>query len=235
MAIEKRTVKILGILATIWGTGSKKVYIYLHGQRGNKEEASLLASIVCAQGWQVVSFDLPQHGERTQEEVSFVPWHIIPELHHILRYVKQHWTVHALFANSIGAWFSMLSFANEKFSHGLFVSPILDMKYLMSNLMQQADVTEKRLQQEQRITTSFGQSLSWEYWTFIVNHPIIQWKTPTSILYAKHDPMISLAIVKNFSKKFHCDLHIIENADHWFHTPEQIEELRRWITMAHPR
>ena len=141
MAIEKRTVKILGILATIWGTGSKKVYIYLHGQGGNKEEASLLASIVCAQGWQVVSFDLPQHGERTQEEVSFVPWHIIPELHHILRYVKQHWTVHALFANSIGAWFSMLSFANEKFSHGLFVSPILDMKYLISNLMQQADVT----------------------------------------------------------------------------------------------
>ena len=129
----------------------------------------------------------------------------------------------------------MLSFANEKFSHGLFVSPILDMKYLMSNLMQQADVTEKRLQQEQRITTSFGQSLSWEYWTFIVNHPIIQWKTPTSILYAKHDPMMSLAIVKNFSKKFHCDLHIIENTEHWFHTPEQIEELRRWITMAHPR
>ena len=78
------------------------MYIYLHGQGGNKEEASLLASIVCAQGWQVVSFDLPQHGERTQEEVSFVPWHIIPELHHILRYVKQHWTVHALFANSIG-------------------------------------------------------------------------------------------------------------------------------------
>ena len=233
MTIEHHTVKISGIPAILWGTGSKKVYIYLHGQGGKKEEASLLASIACSQGWQVVSFDLPQHGERTQEEASFVPWHIIPELHHILRYVKQHWTVHALFANSIGAWFSMLSFAKETFSHALFVSPILDMKYLMSNLMQQAHVTEKRLQEEQRMTTSFGQSLSWEYWTFIVNHPIIQWETPTSILYAKHDPMMSLAIAKNFSKKFHCDLHLIENAEHWFHTPEQIMELRRWIMIVH--
>lgn len=229
MNMEKSTVKICGVPAIIWGKCSKKVFIYIHGQGGNKEEAELLATIVCCQGWQVISFDLPQHGERKHECISFDPWHIVPELSSILSYVKKQWIESALYANSIGAWFSMLSFFNEKFSHCLFVSPVLDMKHLISNMMCWANVTEERLKQEHIIPTSFGQSLSWEYWTFVLDNPIIKWETPTSILYAENDNMISLDIVKNFTQKFNCSLSIMKNGEHWFHTPQQIDYLSRWI------
>ena len=108
----------------------------------------------------MIGFDLPEHGDRKREGGSLVPWHVVPELSHILSYIKERWTEIALFASSIGAWFSLLSFPHEKFKHGLFVSPVLDMKHLMTKLMLQAGVSEERLKRERSVPTSFGEALS---------------------------------------------------------------------------
>ena len=34
-------------------------------------------------------------------------------------------------------------------------------------------------------------------------------------------------IIKNFSNKFNCDLTILENGEHYFHTEEQLKFLQR--------
>ncbi|WP_298043918.1 alpha/beta hydrolase [uncultured Campylobacter sp.] len=230
--MQKSTIEIRGIPAAVWGSCSKKVYIYAHGQGGSKDDAELLASVVCEQGWQVISFDLPGHGQRRHEPASCDPRRAIFEFREILSYAKKRWEEIALFAVSIGAWFSLQSFRDEKFSDCLFVSPILDMKCVISNIMRRAGISQERLKQERMILTHVGQPLFWEYWSFVLNNPITKWETPSRILYAENDDMTPLYIAKNFTQQFDCTLSIMKNGEHWFHTPQQLDYLRKWIKSA---
>jgi alpha-beta hydrolase superfamily lysophospholipase len=227
--MEKKSFHIHGIPAILWGPRSNKVYLYIHGQAGRKEEAEAFAHIACHDGWQVLSIDLPEHGERKRETGSFDPWHVVPELLSVMEYVKGRWTHISLFANSIGAWFGMLSFEREPFEKSLFVSPILDMNQLISNMMLRANVSETDLERERMIPTPSGQTLSWEYLLYARNHPITQWKAPTAILYGEHDGLTDRTVVETFVQRFHCNLTIMKNGEHWFHTPEQLEVLNRWV------
>ena len=230
--MQKSAIEIRGIPAAVWGSRSKKVYIYAHGQDGSKDDAELLASVVCEQGWQVISFDLSGHGQRRHEPASCDPRRAILEFREILSYAKKRWDEVALFAVSLGAWLGLQSFRNEKLSDCLFVSPILDMKYVISNIMRRAGISEERLKQERMILTHVGQPLFWEYWSFVLNNPITKWETPSRILYAENDDMTPLKIVKNFAQQFGCTLSVMKNSEHWFHTPQQLDYLRRWIKSA---
>lgn len=44
------------------GDESDKVYLFIHGQNGSKEEAISFAEIATSKGWQVLGIDLPEHG-----------------------------------------------------------------------------------------------------------------------------------------------------------------------------
>lgn len=63
--------------------------------------------IAGAKGWQVLSINLPEHGERKAEKDKFNPWCVIPELKTVLWYIQQHFKTIGLRANSIGVWFAM--------------------------------------------------------------------------------------------------------------------------------
>lgn len=229
MAITKKIATIDGIPAIIFGVPSRKIYLYIHGQGGNKEEAQSIAKVICRYGYQVLSIDLPEHGERKCEIDSFDPWHIVPELTDVMEFVKVHWERVSLFANSIGAWFSMLNFGNECLDNCLFVSPVLDMKQLILKMMGWANVTEEQLKKELIIPTTFGQTLSWRYWEYALSHPITKWEVPTKILYGGSDNLIDRDIVEHFAHKFHCGLDVMESGEHWFHTEEQLKAMRKWL------
>lgn len=226
--MEKKNFKINGIPAILFGPKSSKLYLYIHGQGGSKEEAEAFAGIVCHYSWQVLSVDLPEHGERKNETDSFDPWHVVPELSSVIEYAKCRWTHISLLANSIGAWFSMLSFENEQLEESLFISPILDMTQLISNMMLQANVSEEKLKKEDIIHASFGQTLSWKYLTYAKQHPITKWKAPTKILYGGNDILTEYCVLEKFVHKFNCELTIMKNGEHWFHTPEQLDFLYNW-------
>ena len=68
--MQKSAIEIRGVPAAVWENRSEKVYIYAHGQCGSKEDAELLASVVCEQGRQVISFDLSEHGQSQHEPAS---------------------------------------------------------------------------------------------------------------------------------------------------------------------
>lgn len=232
MDIIKKKIRIDGIPAIILGVPSRKVYLYVHGQNGEKEEAYRIAEIICRYGYQVLSVDLPEHGERKNEINSFDPWHIVPELNNVMEFAKEHWNRISLFANSIGAWFSMISFYNEHLDNCLFVSPVLDMRQLISKMMDWANVSEQQLRQEHIISTPFGQTLSWKYWEYALSNPIEKWKIPTKILYGENDNLIDRDMVEHFAKKFRCDLTVMENGEHWFHTQEQLEVMQKWLNQS---
>ena len=227
--IEMRRIQVNEIPAILLGKDSKKLYLYIHGQGGYKEEAEMFSKIVNQYGWQVLSIDLPEHGERKNEINSFDPWHVVPELSMIMEYAKSKWEEISLFANSIGAWFSMLSFEKENFWNCLFVSPVVDMKKLIAKMMNWANVSETQLEKERIIPTDFGQTLSWEYWQYVLAHPILKWKIPTKILYGEKDHLVDRQIIEEFAYKFNCDLTIMENGEHWFHTKQQLDVMHKWI------
>lgn len=227
--MKQKQLKIGSIPAILWGEPSEKLYLYIHGQNGNKEEAEAFSKIICLKGWQVLSCDLPEHGERTAESDTFNPWHVVPELRRIMRYTQTNWSKIALYANSIGVWFCMLSLADEPLENCLFVSPIFDMERLITNMMKWAGVTEPQLKKEQIIPTNFGQTLSWKYLEYTRKNPIIKWAIPTSILYADKDNLTEYCVIDDFVKRFHCRLTVMENGEHWFHTPEQLAVLEQWI------
>ncbi|CVI65916.1 Alpha/beta hydrolase family protein [Clostridiales bacterium CHKCI001] len=229
MNIPKKEIKIKYIPAAIWGNPSKNLCLYIHGQGGNKEEASPISEHICKYGYQILSIDLPEHGDRKNERNCFDPWHVIPELKIVMHFAKHHWTHISLLANSIGVWFSMLSFKNEHLKNSLFVSPVLDMKRLILNMMIWENVSETQLKKERIISTSFGQTLSWEYWKYVLEHPIERWNVPTKILYGKNDPFIDSDTVKLFSHKFDCELTAMENGEHWFHTEQQLNFMYHWL------
>ena len=209
------------IPALLWGNPSQKIFIYIHGQGGNKEEAEFFSKLVCKYDWQVISIDLPEHGERTIEKDRFNPWNILPELEMLITFVKDRWNEISLYANSIGAYFSMLAYKNEKINSCFFVSPVLDMKQLILDMMSWANVTMTQLKQYQ--------ILSWKYLKYVLHNPIEKWNIATEILYSNEDELIKSDTIIDFSNRFNCSLTIYDSGEHWFHTEKQLEFLQSWI------
>lgn len=220
---------IQGIPAILYGDSSESLFLHLHGKMGCKEEAARLAEIVCPKGYQVLSMDLPGHGERTSEMERFVPWEVVPELQAVYGFARQRWKNISLYANSIGAYFSLLAFREVKLEKSLLVSPILDMEKLIRDMMGWAGVTREQLQKAGEIPTAFGETLSWKYLTYAEEHRITRWDSPTAILYAGQDHLTARETARDFAQRFGCTVTVMENGEHWFHTEEQLTVLDAWL------
>lgn len=134
----------------LYGENSARLYLFIHGKHGCKEEAMAFAEIVCRKGFQVLSVDLPGHGQRKNEIDSFVPWKVVPELQTVLYYAKKHWNHISLRADSIGAYFSLLAYGMESLEKGLLVSPVVDMEKLIRDMMGWASITESDLREREK-------------------------------------------------------------------------------------
>lgn len=227
--IRKERLEIQGIPAVLYGNSSENLFLYIHGKMGCKEEAERFAEIVCPKGYQVLSVDLPGHGERTGEMERFLPWEVVPELQAVYGFVRQRWKKTSLYGSSIGAYFSLLAFREVKLEKSLFVSPILDMEKLIQKMMGWAGVTREQLKQAGEIPTAFGQTLSWKYLTYAAENRITKWDSPTAILYAGQDHLTVRDTVDSFAWRFGCTVTVMENGEHWFHTEQQLAVLDAWL------
>lgn len=214
------------IPAVLYGEPAKQGYVFLHGQMGRKEEAEAFAQVVCPRGIQVLSMDLPGHGERQGRSEALLPWTAVPDIQAAWDWAKRHWEAVSLRANSIGAYFAMLAFDTP--GRALMVSPILDMEGLILTMMGWAGVTEEHLQAQGEIATSFGQTLSWKYLCWVREHPVRSWTCPIRILYGSRDNMTSRRTIDEFVRRHDAGLTVMEGGEHWFHTPEQLAAVRRW-------
>lgn len=220
---------IQNIPSILYGDSSENLFLHIHGKMGCKEEAGRFANIVCPEGYQVLSMDLPGHGERADEMERFVPWEVVPELQAVYGFARQRWEKISLYANSIGAYFSLLAYREAKLEKSLFVSPILDMDKLIRDMMGWAGVTREQLQQTGEIPTAFGETLSWKYLTYAAENRITKWDSPTAILYAGQDHLTARQTVDDFAQQFGCTVTVMENGEHWFHTEEQLSVLDAWL------
>ena len=223
---ELRFGEIPGLLYTVQ---ADRAFLFVHGKGGNKEEAALLAEMACEKGWDVVGIDLPGFGERTAEAERFFPWEAGPELREVYAELKTRYSAVALFANSIGAYFSLLALGDKALERALFVSPVTDMERLILRMMEWAAVTPEQLEKEREIPTAFGETLSWKYLYYVREHPVTHWAVPTRILYAGRDALVERETIEDFVRQSGAELTVMEEGEHWFHTEEQLAVLRQWI------
>ena len=227
--MKKEGLKIENIPAILWGKKSNKVYIYVHGKLSSKEEALSFAEKAIRKGYQVLSFDLPEHGERTKENYPCTAWNGVHDLGIIERYVRQGWSDIYLYGSSLGVYFSLLAYKDSPIRKSLFLSPILDMKHLIKNMMKWFNVSEQMLRAKKEIPTPMGETLDWDYYCFVKENPINKWSVPTAILYGSDDNLTEREVVESFSKQFNCNLTVLEDSKHWFHTERQLTFLDKWL------
>ena len=130
----------------------------------------------------------------------------------------------------MGAYFSFLAYKNEDIDNCLFLSPVVNMKVVIDNMMTWSNVTEDMLEEKQEIKTNFGAVLYWDYYEFVKENPIKIWNKKTSILYGNKDNMQDEVLIKDFANRFNCNLSIVENCEHYFHTEEQLNLYEKWLS-----
>lgn len=219
--MKKGNFFIKNIPAVIYGENCDKGFIFVHGQCGNKEEAERFSKIAYRYGYQVMAVDLPEHGGRS-DNAKFLPWQVIPELKEVLAYAKTLWQSVSIRATSIGAYFSLLAYANEDVKNIILVSPLVDMTEMIYSMMKNNGISLQTLEKEKTIYLPNGQVLSWEYLCFAKEHPVVAKGEKVAVLYATGDKTISRESIDKFVKKNCCALTLINGAEHWLHTDKDI-------------
>ena len=230
--METKRIKINNIPSIIWGEKSSKVFIAIHGNMSNKEDKviEILANKVTNKGYQLISFDLPEHGERKIDTNYLCKvQNCVNDLKQIIEYAKVNYNEINIWACSIGAYFSLLAYKDEDLKQCLFLSPVVNMKIIIENMMLWSNTTEKELNEKQEIKTDFGQTLYWDYYLYVKENPITNWNKKTYILYGNKDNMQNENIIEDFSNEFNCDLTILKNGEHYFYTEEQLNFYNDWL------
>ena len=194
----------------------KNAVVYIHGKDGIAAESEHYKPLF--PGCDVIGLDYK----------TFTPWETGKEIKAALEKLKAEYDNIILIANSIGAFFAMNAGIDSMIEKAYFISPIVDMGKLITNMMIWANINEDELKDQGVMHTSFGEDLSWEYLCYVRSHPI-RWDCPTAILYGRCDDLTSFDTISAFTEKHHADLTVMENGGHWFHTEEQMRFLDDWI------
>ena len=190
--------------------------LYVHGKGGSAAESEHYKPLF--PDCEVIGMDYQ----------TFSPWETGMEIHVAVEELKRKYENVILIASSIGAFFSMNADIDDMIQKAYFISPIVDMEKLITDMMKLANVTEQKLESEGVIRTDFGEDLSWQYLNYVRSHPI-EWHVPTQILYGSKDHLTSLETITDFANKHQATLTVMEGGEHWFHTEEQMLFLDNWI------
>lgn len=197
----------------------KRLVIYVHGKGGSAEEAKHYQPLFAESD--VIGFDYKCQN----------PWEAKGEFLQFYDSHSEGYDSVILIANSIGAFLSMNAFAEKNISQALFISPIVNMEKLITDMMMWSNVTEDELQSKKEIPTDFGEVLSWDYLCYVRKHPI-EWRIPTCILYGEKDSLTSREIISEFADRNGATLTVMEDGEHWFHTEVQMKFLDHWISSS---
>lgn len=236
MQVQK--LNIQGIPSILWGNDDSKMksadgsklILAVHGRHSSKIDDCIwiLAEEAVSLGYQVLSFDLPKHGERVYEPEPGRVEKYVKELAIMMEEAKRRSNQIYLFGCSMGAYLSLLAFQDEPIQYAWFLSPVTDMERMICQLMKQNGIDEERLCREGSIEIQ-PETLYWDYYSYVKEHPIKEWSHPTAILRGEYDSLCEYEAVLDFADKYRCDLEVQKGGEHWFHTEEQLTYYREWI------
>jgi len=229
--MKKTTIQINDIPCLIFGESSENVVLVVHGLQSHKEDnfTLKLAEILTANDYQILSFDLPEHGERKNQLINFSIAQCLSDLKEVMNFCKRNYKSINLAACSYGAVLSLFAYHNEVIQKCCFLSPVIDLRELTERLLSAESVTIDELFNAKIVKLSNGINVNYEDYKFLLNHKITHWEHLTSILYGKKDTLISLSTITNFCDLYHAELNISQNSEHYFHTLEDMNVVTDWI------
>ena len=194
---------------------STGVVLYIHGQGGSADEAAHYRPLFpeC----EVIGLDY----------TAQTPWEAAGEFPGRFDALCGGRPV-ILIANSIGAFFAMSALSDKAVTRAYFISPVVDMERLITDMMSWGGITDDELHEKKIIETPLGEPLSWEYLTFVREHPL-DFRGDIRILYGGRDEMIARDSVERFAREHGASLTVMEESVHWFHTYEQLDFLDKWV------
>ena len=193
--------------------------VYIHGKGGSAAESAHYKPL------------FPGRAVFGLEYAGSTPWEAGRELNEGFARLKTQYGRLTLIANSIGAYFCMCAGIAPLIEQAYFISPVVDMQKLILGMMSLEGVTEERLREAGEIRTAAGETLSWEYLSYVRAHPV-GWSAPAAVLYGANDPLTDLQTVTAFASSIGAPLTVMENGGHWFHTPEEMRFLDAWIAAS---
>ena len=193
-----------------------KLVIYIHGKGGSATEAEHYKPLFA--DCDVIGLDYAAQS----------PWEAKEEFPKFFDFACRDYKSVTIIASSIGAFFAMNALPDKKIKKAYFISPIVNMEKLISDMMKWANVTEDELREKKKIATDFGETLSWDYLCYVRAHPI-KWQVPTHVVYGENDNLTSYETMSEFVNKNKATLTVMKNGEHWFHTEEQMKFLDNWI------
>lgn len=228
MNIKTEYTYINTIPAIKWGTFTGKTILAIHGLMSHKADTDirLMAQNAIPKGYQIISIDLPEHGDR-KDGAKLNPWTCTEELRAIYDMLIKEPTRISLYGCSIGAYMSMMALAEKDIAHSFFLSPVVNMRFLIEGMMNAFNITYEQLQAEKHISLPNGQFLDWEYYSYICAHPIC-WTLPTDILWGSEDNLMPEAMIDQFSAQSFARVSKVDS-EHFFHTPEQLALFTSWL------
>lgn len=219
------------IPAIIWGEKSDKVFLYVHGKFSRKEYASQLATQAAEKGWQTLSFDLPEHGDRLADKST--PFNIftcMDDAKKAADFAFSRWKKVSLFAVSIGAQISLQTFSesDRRFDEVLFLSPIIDMNHLIQKMFGWYGISEQELYEKKMISTELD-TMTVEQFEFYKSHPVTNWSFKTQILFGAKDEMQTREIHEAFLTRSGGKLTVSETSEHPFMAKEDFLIVETWL------
>ena len=196
------------------GTGNGLIYI--HGKGGNAKEAERYRPL------------FPEYEIAGLDYQARTPWEAREEFRRFWDAFRTGHSRIVVIANSIGAFFAMHALSEKRIEKTYFISPIVNMEKLILDMIQWAGVSERELMEQGTIETGFGETLSWEYLSWVRENPV-SWRVPTSILYGANDTLQSMETIQAFANQTGADVTVMEHGGHWFHTEEELAFLDNWI------
>lgn len=118
----------------------KNAVIYIHGKGGNVREADYYKKFFSDEH-DVIGFDY---------KAEF-PWEAKMEFPKFYEFIAPQYREIFLIANSIGAYYSMLSLKDKSIKEAMLISPIVDMEKLILNMMIWENVSEEKLYKEKQL------------------------------------------------------------------------------------
>ncbi|MGF7017779.1 alpha-beta hydrolase superfamily lysophospholipase [Lachnospiraceae bacterium PF1-21] len=104
----KQVLAIENIPSVLWGPKTDNLLIVVHGNQSHKTDVAITiaAELAVERGYQVLSFDLPEHGERKEENRLCDAKNCVEDLQKIIQYARtlsEHISVHIGDGAIIGA------------------------------------------------------------------------------------------------------------------------------------
>lgn len=127
------------ITATLF-TGEKadRVVVALHGYMSNRRSDTIVnvAGVGAERGVAVLSFDMPEHGDRIDQKETLTVKHAVSDFRRVIAYAKDNVSEKiSIFGTSLGAYFGLLAVkGNKAIDHVMLKSPALNPPKILENL-----------------------------------------------------------------------------------------------------